>query len=147
MEFQTSAQQECYQRVAVWMDVLFSDLPWEKLDRPGFGLCLGSAWAEVRVLPWNRDSVIDIRSTVVAGAEVSSSLQAFLLNKNAELLFGAFSVNGAGEILFSHTIVGSTCDPNELEASVKAVLQTADEYDDQIVALWGGERALDRAPQ
>lgn len=144
MEFQTQAQQECHAKVASWMDDLFEQIPWEKLDEPGFGLFMGSAWVEVRIYPWQEDSVINIRSNVVSGAKMAADLQAHLLRENAEMRFGAFSVNDAGDILFEHTIVGSTCDPNELEASVNAVLAAADNYDDQIVQRWGGERALDR---
>jgi len=55
-------------------------------------------------------------------------------------------LNEAGDVLFQHTIVGSTCDPAELEASVREVLEIADDYDDKIVSRWGGQRELDRAP-
>jgi len=144
MEFQTQAQQDCYNKVAGWMDDLFSQFPWEKLDLPGFGLFLGSAWVEVRIYPWGNDAIINTRSHVVTGAVITPELQNFLLQKNAEMLFGAFSLNTEGDVLFEHTIVGSSCDPEELEASVMAVLKIADEYDDQIVTRWGGERALDR---
>lgn len=147
MEFQTQAQQDCHAKVAGWMDQLFGKIPWEQLDEPGFGLFMGSAWVEVRIYPWQEDSVINIRSTVVSGAKMAPDLQTFLLRENAERRFGAFSVNDAGEILFEHTIVGSTCDPNELEASVLAVLAAADDYDDKIVERWGGKRALDQSPE
>ncbi|NJN38473.1 MAG: YbjN domain-containing protein [Acaryochloridaceae cyanobacterium CSU_3_4] len=148
MEFQTQAQQECHAKVAGWMEELFEQIPWEQLDEPGFGLFMGSAWVEVRIYPWHEDedSVVNIRSTVVSGAKMTPELQTFLLRENAEMRFGAFSVNDVGDILFEHTIVGSTCDSNELEASVTAVLAAADDYDDQIVEHWGGERALDRTP-
>jgi hypothetical protein len=39
--------------------------------------------------------------------------------------------------------VGSTCNQKELETSVRAVLEIADRYDDEIVERWGGQRALD----
>jgi hypothetical protein len=146
MEFKTQAQQDCFEKVQGWMDELFGHMPWEVLDEPGVGLFMGSAWVEVRLYPWNEDSVINIRSTVVSGAKLDLALQNFLLRENAELRFGAFSLNAAGDILFEHTIVGSTCDPQELEASVMAVLQAADDYDDQIVSQWGGKRALDKSP-
>ncbi|PZD71562.1 hypothetical protein C1752_06182 [Acaryochloris thomasi RCC1774] len=146
MEFKTPAQQDGFKKVRGWMDELFSQIPWEVLDEPGVGLFMGSAWVEVRLYPWNEDSVINIRSTVVSEAKLDATLQNFLLRENAELRFGAFSLNEAGDILFEHTIVGSTCDPQELEASVMAVLQAADDYDDQIVSRWGGKRALDKSP-
>lgn len=147
MEFRTETQKECYDKVAGWMKTLFADYPWEKLDEPGFGIVLGSAWVEVRIHPWRNDTVINARSKVVTGAELSLELRNFLLRKNADMVFGAFSLDAEGNILFEHTIVGSTCDPNELQASVMAVLETADEYDDYIVARWGGCRALDQNPE
>lgn len=147
MEFETPAQKTCYEKVSGWMGTLFSDIPWEKLTDVGFGLFMGSAWVEVWIHPWgDDDAVINVRSTVVSEATLDTDLQSFLLRENDELRFGAFAVNAAGDILFEHTIVGSTCDPIELEASVKEVLDTADDYDDKIVARWGGKRALDRSP-
>jgi len=67
----------------------------------------------------------------------------FLLRKNDDMRFGAFGLDRDMDIFFEHTIVGSTCDKEELRATVMAVLQTADKYDDEIVAKWGGERAVD----
>lgn len=146
MEFKTRAQQESYQKVLGWMQELFSDYPWEKLDEPGVGICLGSAWVEVRIYPWQEDAIICSRSYVVSGAELSPDLLRFLLRTNTDTMFGGFSIDGDGNIVFEHNIVGSTCDPNELEESVLAVLETADDYDDKIVERWGGKRALDIAP-
>jgi len=148
MDFETDAQKVCHEKITRWMTELFADVPWETLDgEPGFGLFMGSAWAEVHVYPWgDDDSVINIRSKVVSGADLSCDLQTFLLQENAELRFGAFALNSDGDVLFEHTIVGSTCDPNELEASVREVLETADQYDDTIAEKWGGVRELDRTP-
>lgn len=146
MEFQNQIQEKHYQKVAHWMDPLFGDMPWEKLDEPGFGLFMGSAWVEVRVLPWQEDTVVNVRSTVVSDVELTPELLSFLLRENHDMRFGAFSLSGNGDILFEHTIVGSTIDKKELESSVIAVLEIADKYDDEIVARWGGKRALDKAP-
>jgi hypothetical protein len=147
MQFETQAQAHCYARIEAWIEELFSDMPWERLDSPGFGLFMGSAWVEVHIYPWEEDgSLINVLSTVVRGANLTPDCLNFLLRENDQALFGAFSLNEEGDIQFAHTIVGSTCDPEELEASVIAVLETADEYDDLIVAQWGGQRALDRVP-
>jgi hypothetical protein len=56
-----------------------------------------------------------------------------------------FSIDDDGDIRFHTTLVGSTCDRDELQTSVSSVLQTADKYDDTIVEAWGGERALERS--
>lgn len=158
MKFATPAQKACYEKVAGWMDELFDDIPWEPLDdlfgdnaassssdEPGFGLFMGSAWVEMRVLAWDEEeSIIKVQSTVVSGATIDSDLKSFLLETNADILIGSFALTPKGDIIFRHAIVGNTCDPDELETSVTAVLDAADKYDDRIVETWGGDRALDK---
>ena len=51
----------------------------------------------------------------------------------------AFAIDDEGDVIFEHTIVGSTCDQKEIESSVIHVARTA-----VIVERWGGERALDQ---
>lgn len=136
--------QKTLDKVSTWIQEQFSHVPHERLDEPGFGLFMGSAWVEVRVQPWKEDTIINVSSNVVSGAKVDLDLLQFLLQENDELVFGAFSMDGSGTIRFQHTIVGSTCDREELQASVEAVLEVSDDYDDRIVEKWGGERELDK---
>lgn len=137
-------QQKTLDKVSTWIQSKFEHVPHEPLDEPGFGLFMGSAWVEVKVQPWKEDTIINVSSSVVSGANVDFDLLNFLLQENDELVFGAFSMDEGGTVRFQHTIVGSTCDPEEFQASVEAVLEVADDYDDQIVEKWGGERALDK---
>jgi hypothetical protein len=88
--------------------------------------------------------VINVRSWVVTGAERTPEMLDFLLRENFKMRFGAFGMDADGDIVFEHTIAGSTCDKNELKASMLAVLHTADDYDDKIVGRWGGQRSMDR---
>ena len=46
--------------------------------------------------------------------------------------------------MFEHSLVGESCDRLELNHSVTTVIRIADNYDDEIVVRWGGQRALDR---
>ncbi|MCT7990835.1 YbjN domain-containing protein [Laspinema olomoucense] len=145
MQFQTAAQEACYHKVALWMQELFGKFPCARQDIPGLGLFMGSALVEVLILPWGEeDAVINTRAYVVTEAELSSDLMRFLLEQNSNMIFGAFGIDSKGDIVFEHSIVGSTCDKKELESSVNAVLEVSDEYDDQLVERWGGKRALDR---
>jgi hypothetical protein len=122
MEFETRAQQEIYEKVLPWVAEL-----------------------QIGVFPWSEaDAVITTRSYVVTGAELTPELMRYLLTENAGMRFGAFGLDEEGDIIFEHTIVGSTCDQKELESSVVHVARTADDYDDLIVERWGGERALDQ---
>jgi len=145
MEFETAAQRECYERVAPWVKELFGGSVLRKPDKPILGVMHGSAFAQVGVFPWGPDdAIITTRSYVVSGVELTTELLRYLLRENAGQPFGAFGLDDEGDIIFEHSIVGSTCDQRELESSVIAVARTADEYDDQIVERWGGERALDQ---
>ncbi len=145
MEFETEAQKACYEKVGPWVRELFGKLASRRDDRPVIRILQGSAYAQVGVFAWGEsDAIITTRAYVVSGAMLTPEMMYYLLRENEGMPFGAFGVDKDGDILFEHSIVGSTCDKKELEASVIAVLRTADEYDDQIVERWGGRRALDQ---
>ena len=61
------------------------------------------------------------------------------------LRFGAFAWDDQeGTILFTHTILGgTTLDADELVATLSDVALIADEYDDKLMAKYGGQRMLD----
>ncbi len=145
MKFETNVQEACYNQVTVWMRELFDKFPCIIKGLPGISLFMGSALVEIFVFPWGDDeAIINTRSYVVTDVELQPNLMEFLLRENSKMRFGAFGIDENDNIIFEHTIVGSTCDKPELEASVKAVLKVADEYDDKIVEQWGGQRAMDR---
>lgn len=145
MEFETQAQKACYEKVAPWVTDLFGGSVLRKPDKPILGVMHGSAFAQVGIFPWgDDDAIITTRAYVVTGTELTPELMRFLLEENAGMRFGAFGVDDEGDIIFEHSIVGSTCDQKELESSVIHVARTADDFDDQIVSRWGGERALDQ---
>jgi hypothetical protein len=146
MKFETTIQQACYEKIQPWLKELYENVYSPPYNMPIFVLPLGSATATVEVLPWgNTEAIISTWSYVVTGAEITQDLMRFLLHKNSELPFGVFSIDDDGDIRFHATLVGSTCDRDELQTSVSSVLETADKYDNEIVATWGGERASDRS--
>jgi len=104
----------------------------------------GSAIVQIVVRPWYEDdSVIDIFSFVVEGAEITAELTNFLLRKNATLHFGAFGLTFDNTVIFSCSLAGSHLDINELKAALQTVATISDYYDDQIVAIAGGKRGVD----
>lgn len=148
MEFATEAQKACYEKVAAYLKEIFGEMAIARDDRPAFAVSTiamgGSAIAQIAVLPWgDDDATITVRAYVVTDVALTPELMEYLLKLNNEKRFGAFGVDEENDIFFEHTIVGSTCDKEELKASIAAVLFTADEYDDQIRSRWGGMRALD----
>lgn len=145
MEFQSPVQQQCYEKTKTMMKELFGEFAVPRDDAPVVGILLGSALAQTAVYPWgNDDAVICTRAWVVQNAEMTPDLMKYLLLKNNGMRFGAFGIDDEDDIFFEHSIVGSTCDKEELKGSVMAVITTADQYDDEIVGKWGGQTALDK---
>ncbi len=145
MEFKTKAHEESYHQISQWLQELFGAFLVKREDVPAFGIIIGSALAQVGVAPWGEDdATITTRSFVVTGAEITPDLMHFLLRENDRMRFGAFGLDHENDIFFEHTIVGKTANKEEIKSSVLAVVLTADEYDDKIIARWGGQRALDR---
>lgn len=146
MEFQSKPQQEVYERIEPWMREVFGAFLRVRDDAPGFHIMIGSAYASVYVLTWKDDeATVMARAYVVTNVELTPDLLHYLLRENEQLRFGAFGVDEDNDICYSHTLVGSTCDKEELKACVMAVVAMADKYDDEIVQRWGGQRAIDRA--
>jgi hypothetical protein len=141
--FQNEVQKACYDKVLRWMRELFADALRVRDSSPSIGVVKGSAFAEVHVVPWgDREAVINTRAWVVTEVSITPDLMKYLLQENYTMRFGAFGIDDRGDIVLQHTIVGSTCDREELQASVQAVVTQADRYDDLIIQRWGGARAL-----
>jgi len=68
-----------------------------------------------------------------------------LLGENVKLRFGSYGVDEEGDIMLQQSIVATTCDKAELKALVLSVLYTADRVDDELIAKYGGQRAIDRS--
>ncbi|WP_041244907.1 T3SS (YopN, CesT) and YbjN peptide-binding chaperone 1 [Gloeobacter kilaueensis] len=145
MEFETEQQKQVFERILPWVYAVFDKASVSvHEDKPLVRITFGSAFVVVNVYPWRDDAVVNVRSYVVTNTEITPDLMFFLLRENDDMRFGAFGIDEENDIFFEYAIVGSTCDQPELKAAVGAVAFTADEYDDQIVERWGGERAIDR---
>lgn len=108
--------------------------------KPGhFILQRGSTHVDIQVINFNNMPAIRSVAPVTIGSRIDADLMQFLLQKNATTIFGAFGVSPEGFVLFTHAILATSLDPRELGASVNIVLGMADQFDDQIVARWGGK--------
>jgi hypothetical protein len=145
MEFQTDAQKEIYEKILPWMKEIFGAFVTIHDEGPWFGVSVGSAYTTINVAPWGKDeATITSRCYVVTSVELTPELMKYLLLENDRLRLGAFGIDNEDDIFFEHTIIGSTCDLEELKASVMAVVLTSDDYDEKIVQKFGGQRAVDR---
>jgi hypothetical protein len=108
---------------------------------------LSAESARVFVVPaWIEDgpSVIRIFAITNVDVPVTAELTAYLLTTNLEFVFGAFALDVTnGAVWFNHNLLGDYAAPEELEATIAAVAQTADQHDDEIKSRFGGRLYVD----
>jgi hypothetical protein len=98
--------------------------------------------ARVFIVPtWIENGATIARVFAITNLDVpvTAELTSYLLEKNLQFVFGGFALDaGAGAVWFNHNILGDYAHPEQLEATLAAVAQTADEYDDEIKKRFGG---------
>jgi hypothetical protein len=109
-----------------------------------FTISRGSSQVMIVVRPFiKNETCVECIANVVMGANITPHLMKYLLKKNAELHFGAFGLIFDDTITFSHSITGTNLDENELTVTLNSVAFLADYYDNIIVEMAGGKKALD----
>lgn len=103
---------------------------------------LGIVSARVFIVPtWikNGSTIIRVFAITNLDVPVTPELTTYLLEKNLEFVFGGFALDAkAGAVWFNHNMLGDFAHPEQLEATLAAVAQTADQYDDEIKERFGG---------
>jgi hypothetical protein len=143
-QFRNNAQRECYQRVSAFMRDAFGDQVVADADRPSFRVSRGSAAVQTTVYAFERDAVVHSRARVVRGAQREAPLLELLLRQNAKLVYGAFAIDGDGDIVFIHATPAAAVTREGLQRQITSMLEVADHFDDFITGQWGGEREVDR---
>lgn len=116
----------------------------ESFGDGSFAIPFGSSSVMVVVRNYTEtDTMVEILSQVVTGANITSEVMHWLLRKNAELHFGAFGLLFDNTIIFSHGVSGETVNESDLEAAILSVATISDHYDDELVAMAGGKRSVD----
>ena len=87
----------------------------------------------------NGAAVVRVFAITNVGVPVTAELTRWLLKKNLEFVFGAFALDVEhGAVWFNHNLLGDFTAPPELEATISAVIETADRFDDEIKTNFGG---------
>jgi hypothetical protein len=142
-EFHTACQEEVYRQVKSYLDELV-DEHWDDAEHCDFYLKYGSTVLEVSINPYEEDdAVIEVLAFCVQGIDPTPELMHDLLRLNSEVPLGAFSLVGR-EVFYSHSFLGRRMPPEQFIASLNAVASISDEYDEKLVASYGGETALER---
>jgi hypothetical protein len=103
---------------------------------------VGLDTARVFIVPtWLDEDTTVIRLFAITNLDVpvTHELTSYLLTKNLEFVFGAFALDVAqGAVWFTHNLLGEFTAPEEFEATLAAVAETAAEYDNEIKSTFGG---------
>lgn len=142
-QFHSRCQEDVYRTVKSYLDELV-DEHFDDAEHCDFYLKYGSTVLEISIDPYqDDDAIIEVLAFCVQGVEPTFEMMQELLRLNAEVSLGAFSVVG-NSIFFAHSFLGGRLRPEQLIASLDTVASISDEYDEKLVAKYGGETALER---
>jgi hypothetical protein len=141
--FEHSIQEETFGKVKEYLGELFEE-PYHDPENDHFYVRYGTTVLEISVEPYGpEEAMVTIMSYCVQDVEVEDDLLLGLLELNHQLLCGSFSVVG-NDIFFAHSLFGSSLEPRDLLRAITSVATLADDYDDRIVARYGGQTALEK---
>ena len=141
--FEHSVQEETFRKVKEYLGELFEE-PYHDPENDHFYVRYGTTVLEISVEPYGpEEAMVTIMSYCVQDVEVEDDLLLGLLELNHQLLCGSFSVVG-NDIFFAHSLFGSSLEPRDLLRAITSVATLADDYDDRIVARYGGQTALEK---
>lgn len=143
MRFTHGVHRETFERVEEYLGELFDD-PFHESSTDHFYVRYGSTVLEVGVEPYGpEDAIVSVVAYLAQDVEVDEALRTGLLALNHELPIGHFSIVGR-DVFFSHSFFGHHLEREDLLGCLAAVANLADDYDDKIVARYGGATALER---
>lgn len=141
--FEHAIQEQTFHKVKEYLSELFEE-PYHDPENDHFYVRYGTTVLEISVEPYGpEESVVTIMSYCVQDVEMEDDLLLGLLELNHQLLCGSFSVVGS-DIFFAHSLFGSSLEPRDLLRAITSVATLADDYDDRIVARYGGQTALEK---
>lgn len=141
--FANPVHQETFEKLEEYLGELF-DEPYHDPENDHFYVRYGSTVLEISVEPYGtEESIVIIMSYCVQDVDLEEELMAGLLDLNHQMPCGHFSVVG-NDIFFAHSLFGRSLDARDLLRAITAVATVADDYDDRIVAKYGGQTALER---
>lgn len=143
MQFENEHHKETHDQVERYLGELFDD-PYLDEENGHFYVGYGSTVLEISVEPYGpEETILQVTAYCAQGVRLEEDLLLGLLELNHELPVGAFSLVGK-DVFYSQSVLGKSLDRNDLLGTIAAVATISDDYDDKIVAKYGGQTALDR---
>ena len=103
----------------------------------------GSTVVMISLFEESTDTFVRFASVMLKDFEPSLELLQRLLRLNTEVLFGSFLLFEDNTLSFSATLLGNHLDFPEFDKTLRYVAKVSDDYDDELQALGGGQRASD----
>lgn len=138
MNFVNKVQQTVYENVASWLASTSFDFTVNP-DHAGFTVQFESTGIFISTHSVREsEAYIHLHALVTENSRVDAQLMEFLIRENTDLFCGAFSLDKNNAIWLEYSLLGSSCDRNEFTSALGEIASIADEYDDEIIAKWGG---------
>ena len=142
--FEHQVQEETFFKVREYLSDLFEDEPYHDPENNHFYVRYGTTVLEISVEPYGSDeAMVTVMSYCVQDVEIEEELLLGLLELNHQTPCGSFSLVG-NDIFFAHSLFGRSLEPRDLLRTITSVATMADDYDDRIVARYGGQTALEK---
>lgn len=103
----------------------------------------GSTVVMISLFDEGEDTFCRFASIMLKDFEPNLELLQRILRLNTEVLFGSFLLFEDNTLSFSSTLLGNHLDFDEFETTLRYVAKVSDDYDDELQALGGGQRAED----
>lgn len=141
--FENVVQEKTHAQVREYLGELFDDPVHEEEDGH-FYVRYGSTVLELSVAPYGEEeAAVVVMAYCVQDVNLDHDLLLGLLELNHTIPFGGFSIVDT-DVFFSYSILGHNLDRRTLLAAITTVATVSDEYDDRIVAKYGGQTALQK---
>ena len=94
-------------------------------------------------------TLIHVTAPILRAVDPSPALYEWVAREGSDAMFGHVMVlddskePGKLFLLMRHTLLGDYLDPDELQATLWAVLGSADRWDDMLQQRFGGKRSID----
>lgn len=112
-------------------------------DQGPFLFRFGSTVVMVSLFVQGSEAYVRIASIVLKDFRASLDLVTRLLRLNTEVLLGAFLLFEDDTLSFAATLLGDDLSETQFRKTLEYVAQVSDEYDDELMAIVGGRRAMD----
>jgi hypothetical protein len=103
----------------------------------------GSTVVMISLFEDGDDTFCRFASIMLKDFEPSLEILHRILRLNTEVLFGSFLLFEDNTLSFSATLLGNHLDYDEFETTLRYVAKVSDDYDDDLQAMGGGQRAQD----